>query len=204
MRLFVDSGQLAEIQNVMSFYSIAGVTTNPKITTEKDAEKIVETLQVPTSLQVDVYNDDVLDFAIRKHRMNSLYNIKVPVSHLNIAKQIIDSGVPLNLTLCFRLVHVIAAVNLKAKYVSIFVGRMLDNFEDAHDLIRSARRYIDLVGSETEIIAASIRNADHIELACKAGAHIVTVPTNVLKTAMDHELTKSGLADFNQYFGVFM
>ena len=200
MRLFIDSGNLDEIQDARKYFNIEGVTTNPKLASPEDVLEILEEFQLPTSLQIDTRDRNAVKFAIQKHMENPLYNIKIPVTSPDIAKQLIAADVKVNLTLCCRLTHVIAAVNLGARYVSIFVGRMLDNFLDAHDLIRISRKYIDSMGSSVEIIAASIRNADHIELACEAGAHIVTIPHKVLVSCLDHNLTYAGLSDMNQYF----
>jgi transaldolase len=201
MRLFVDSGSIEAIRKLMKYYNISGVTTNPKIATQVEIENIVEEFQLPTSLQIDVRNSEAaIHLATKKYLENALYNIKVPISHPNIGKVLIERGIQVNFTLCFRLAHVITAVNLSARYVSIFIGRMLDNFEDAYELVRASRKYIDSIQSKTEIIAASIRNADHIELACKAGAHIVTASPDTFISALEHDLTNSGLRDFEQHF----
>lgn len=201
MLFFADSANLESIKNLMKYYNISGVTTNPKIASEAQIDAILEEFQLPTSLQIDVRNPEAaIHFATKKHLQNSLYNIKVPISHPIIGKILIERGMGVNFTLCFRMTQVITGVNLGAKYVSIFVGRMLDNFEDAYELIRASRKYIDSMESKTQIIAASIRNADHIELACKAGAHIVTASPDTFINALEHDLTRNGLRDFEHCF----
>jgi len=200
MLLFADCGRLEPIRNLMRYYIISGVTTNPKIASD-EIDQIVEEFKLPTSIQVDVTDqEEAVHSATKRYLSNELYNIKVPISHLRIGKLLIERKIPVNFTLCFNLAQVVAAVNVGARYISIFVGRLLDNFQDPYEIIRSSRKYIDSCSSTAQVIAASIRNIEHLEIAAKAGAHIVTASPEVLLSAMEHEQTASGLKEFSQYF----
>ena len=200
MFLFADCGRLEPIRNLMKSYHITGITTNPKIA-GNEVDQVVEEFKLPTSIQIDVTDqEEALHSATKKHMSNQLYNIKVPISHLQLGKLLIERKIPVNFTLCFNLAQVIGAVNVGATYVSIFVGRLLDNFKDPYEIIRAARKYIESCSSETQIIAASIRNIEHLEIAAKSGAHIVTASPEVWLSAMEHEQTRSGLKEFAQYF----
>lgn len=200
MLLFADCGRLEPIRNLMKYYQISGITTNPKIVSN-ELDQILEEFKLPTSIQVNVLDpEDAVYVATKKHLFNPLYNIKIPISHLHVGKLLIERKIPVNFTLCFNLAQVISAVNVDASYISIFVARLLDNFQDPYEIIRASRRYIDSCGSNAKIIAASIRNIEHLEIAARAGAHITTASPEVWLSAMEHEQTTSGLKEFTQYF----
>jgi transaldolase len=51
-------------------------------------------------------------------------------------------------------------------------------------------------GHQVEVIAASIRSANHVTQAALMGADIATVPFSVLKNLVKHPLTDRGLDSF--------
>ena len=50
---------------------------------------------------------------------------------------------------------------------------------------------------KTKVLAASIRGPKHCVDAAKAGAHIATIPIDVLKQMVKHPLTDIGIQKFN-------
>ncbi len=72
------------------------------------------------------------------------------------------------------------------------------------DLIRTISEIFDIYGFETEIIAASVRNTIHVTDCALAGAHIATVPYQVLVQMTKHPLTDQGIEKFKKdYEAVF-
>ena len=72
------------------------------------------------------------------------------------------------------------------------------------DLIQDIVQIFDNYGLETEIIAASIRNPIHVTDCALAGAHIATVPYNVIVQMTKHPLTDAGIEKFQKdYRAVF-
>ena len=92
----------------------------------------------------------------------------------------------------------ILAANAGASYVIPFIGRLDDIGEDGVQLVANMVKIFKQYGLKTEIIAASIRNLDHVNQVMLAGAQIATIPTNVLEQMLLHPLTDKGLEKFLQ------
>ena len=107
-------------------------------------------------------------------------------------------GIKTNVTLVFSLSQAILAANAGASYVSPFIGRLDDIGEDGVQLVANMVKIFKQYGLKTEIIAASIRNLDHVNQVMLAGAQIATIPTNVLEQMLLHPLTDKGLEKFLQ------
>jgi transaldolase len=102
-----------------------------------------------------------------------------------------------NVTLCFSANQALLAAKAGATFVSPFIGRLDDTGIDGMELIREIRQIFDNYDAiETEILAASIRTANHVKLAALAGADIATIPPAVLGALVQHPLTDKGLAQF--------
>lgn len=100
------------------------------------------------------------------------------------------------MTLVFSLGQALLAARAGASYVSPFIGRLDDIGEDGVQLVRDMVKVFHNYNFKTEIIAASVRNAEHVNQVMLAGADIVTIPTKVLAELIQHELTDKGLAKF--------
>ena len=101
-----------------------------------------------------------------------------------------------NVTLCFSANQALLAAKAGAAYISPFIGRLDDINVDGMELIEEIRVIYDNYMFETEVLAASIRSANHVKLCALAGADVATVPPNVLKGLANHPLTDKGLAAF--------
>ena len=109
-----------------------------------------------------------------------------------------QEGIPVNMTLCFTVPQAILAARSGARYISPFVGRFDDISEDGIpqlvNVVEAMANYD--FGHECEVIAASIRSANHVTQAALMGADIATVPFGVLKKCIEHPLTERGLVSF--------
>lgn len=88
------------------------------------------------------------------------------------------------------------AARAGASYVSPFIGRLDDIGEDGVHLVENIVKAFKLYGITTEVIAASIRNLEHVEKVMLTGCQIATIPTKVLEQMIVHPLTDKGLAQF--------
>ena len=102
----------------------------------------------------------------------------------------------MNVTLCFSVNQAILAAKAGATFISPFVGRLDDINMDGMELISDIRQVYDNYGYETQILAASIRSANHITQAALIGADVVTAPPAVIKAMVSHPLTDKGLEQF--------
>ena len=126
--------------------------------------------------------------------------VKIPciAEGLKAVRILSAEGIKTNVTLVFSLSQAILAANAGASYVSSFIGRLDDIGEDGVQLVANMVKIFKQYGLKTEIIAASIRNLDHVNQVMLAGAQIATIPTNVLEQMLLHPLTDKGLEKFLQ------
>ena len=108
-----------------------------------------------------------------------------------------------NVTLVFSAVQGLLAAKVGATYVSPFIGRLDDIGADGVELVRQLRHIFDQYGYSTEIIAASIRHAQHVEQVALAGSDIATIPGDLIPKLWHHPLTDNGLARFEQDWAEF-
>lgn len=78
---------------------------------------------------------------------------------------------------------------------------MDDIGSDGLGLVKNLKTILSTYQYETEIIAASIRNLDHLVQSAVAGAHIATIPGSILPSLWNHPLTTSGIETFMKDWG---
>jgi transaldolase len=124
--------------------------------------------------------------------------VKVPLTWegLKACRAMTDSGIKINVTLCFSAVQAMMAAKAGAYFISPFIGRVDDVGEDGMELIRAIRTIYDNYDFKTEILAASVRHVMHVREAALSGADISTIPPAVFKQLLNHPLTDKGLAAF--------
>lgn len=126
--------------------------------------------------------------------------VKIPMTEagLKAVKVLSKEGVKTNVTLIFSASQALLAANAGATYVSPFLGRLDDIGAEGMTLVRDIAEIFDIYGTETEIIAASIRGPLHVIDAAKAGADIATIPFKVIKQMLKHPLTDQGIEKFKK------
>ena len=124
--------------------------------------------------------------------------VKVPMTTegLKAVKAFSDLGIRTNVTLVFSAVQALLVARAGATYVSPFLGRLDDIGHNGMDLIRQIAEIFAIHGIETEIIAASVRHSVHVTDAALNGAHIATIPANVIASLVKHPLTDQGIEKF--------
>lgn len=216
MKFFLDTADLDEIEEAASWGALAGVTTNPSLYAriggrladfERHIERICSIVDGPVSAEsVSMTRDDIVRDGERLAAIAPNVVVKVPtmVEGLAATRTLADRGVRVNMTLCFSVPQALLAARAGARYVSPFIGRFDDISEDGLaqiDGIVSALSNYDFSEStvkceKIEVIAASIRSANHVTQAALMGADIATVPFAVLKKMVRHPLTDRGLDSF--------
>lgn len=210
MKFFLDTADLAEIEEVASWGALAGVTTNPSLYARtggklEDFEghlvKICKLVDGPVSGEVTAEDRDGMieqGRALAALADNMVVKIPVGVEGLAATKALSEEGIDVNITLVFTVPQALLAARAGARYISPFVGRFDDIAEDGldqlDDIVTAIQNYD--FGHPVEIIAASIRSANHVTQAALMGADIATVPYGAMKKCMYHPLTEQGLEKF--------
>ena len=205
MKFFVDTAVVEDIKELNDYGLLDGVTTNPSLIAKsgRDFKEVIAEIcsfvDGPVSAEVAAMDYDGM-VAEGDHLAQIADNvvIKLPLTldGLKACRYFTNKGVKTNVTLCFTANQALLAAKAGATYISPFVGRLDDINIDGMDLIRDIRAIYDNYGFETEILAASIRSANHVKEAAIAGADVSTIPPSVIKGLAKHVLTDKGLEQF--------
>jgi transaldolase len=205
MKIFIDSGDLAEIKEAQLMGVIDGVTTNPSLLakagkpTKAVIAEICEIVDGPISAEVIATDKDgILREGRELAKIHRNVVVKVPLidEGLKAVRVFTQEGIKTNVTLCFSAAQALLAAKAGASYISPFVGRIDDTAGDGMDLIQQIVTIYDNYGFETEVLTASVRHPVHFVQAAMIGAHVATIPFKVIKQLLKHPLTDIGLAQF--------
>ncbi|WP_054007109.1 fructose-6-phosphate aldolase [Cypionkella psychrotolerans] len=205
MKFFVDTAEIKDITELNDYGLLDGVTTNPSLIAKSGRNfkeviaEICALVEGPVSAEVASMDYDGM-VAEGEHLAKIAKNvvIKLPLTlpGLKACRYFAQKGIKTNVTLCFSANQALLAAKAGATYISPFLGRLDDINIDGMDLIRDIREIYDNYGFETQILAASIRSANHVKEAALAGADVATIPPNVIKSLANHVLTDKGLEQF--------
>ena len=205
MKFFIDTANLDQIKEMQDLGIIDGVTTNPTLLSKEGAEpieqlkKICEIVDGPISAEVvGLKTEEMVNEAIELAKIAPNIVIKVPMTRDGIkAVKILEAeGIKTNVTLVFSQNQVLIAAKAGASYISPFIGRLMDDGQDEIDMLWETMEIIKAYNFKSEIIVASVRNSRHVIEAAKMGAHIATIPFNVLEKMFKHPRTDKGLDEF--------
>ena len=205
MQFFVDTADIDAIRELKALGMVDGVTTNPTLIGKSGRDifevtrEICELVDGPVSAEVVATEyDSIMGEAEKLMAIAENVCIKVPLTWdgLRACKKLTDDGTKVNVTLCFSANQALLAAKAGATYISPFIGRLDDLNIDGMELIGDIRTIYDNYGFATEILAASVRTANHMKDAALMGADVATAPPGVIKAMADHVLTDKGLEGF--------
>ena len=205
MKFFADTAEIADIRELAATGLLDGVTTNPSLIAKSGRDILEVTREIcdlvdgPVSAEVVATEAEAMITEGRKlAEIAPNIAVKVPLTWdgLRACKVLSDEGNMVNVTLCFSANQALLAAKAGATFISPFVGRLDDINIDGLELIADIRQIYDNYGFETQILAASIRSANHMSECAKIGADVATAPPAVIKAMANHVLTDKGLAGF--------
>ena len=206
MRIFLDTANIDQIKQAAKLGIVSGVTTNPSLMSKEgttDYESVVKTICsiIPGSVSAEVLAEDTKSM-IEEARIKASWapnvTIKIPATADGLAaiSTLSKENIEVNMTLCFSVNQALLGALAGTAYVSPFVGRLDDAGHDGMRVVKDIVEVFEHYELTTKVIAASIRHPLHCVAAAKAGAHIATVPHNVLMQMIRHPLTDIGVARF--------
>lgn len=209
MKFFIDTANLAQIQEANELGILDGVTTNPSLMAKegiKGTEAVMAHYKaicemVDGDISAEVIATDFDGMVEEGKRLAAIHPnivVKIPMikDGVKALKWFTDNGIKTNCTLVFSAGQAILAAKAGATYVSPFIGRIDDSSWDGIDLISQISHIYSIQNYKTEILAASIRNALHIVKCAEAGADVCTCPLSSILGLLKHPLTDIGLATF--------
>lgn len=209
MKFFIDTANLAQIQEAQDLGILDGVTTNPSLMAKEgiigaDAvkahyAKICELVDGDVSAEVlSVDYEGMIAEGEQLAKIHPNIVVKIPMTKdgVKALSYFSKKGIKTNCTLIFSAGQALLAAKAGATFVSPFLGRLDDISTDGLNLIDEIRTIYDNYGFETQILAASIRHSMHIIDCAKIGADVITSPLAPILSLLKHPLTDNGLAQF--------
>lgn len=206
MRIFLDTANIEHIRHGVRLGVVTGVTTNPSLVSREgrvDYRKLVQEIcaVVPGPVSTEVLGQDVETMVaeareIAQWAKNVVVKIPASLEGLEATSMLAKENIKVNFTLSFTLNQALLAAEAGAAFVSPFVGRLDDIGEDGMRVVADIVEYLDYYQLPAQVIAASIRHPQHCLMAAKVGAHIATVPYEVLLKMVRHPLTDIGIRRF--------
>lgn len=206
MKFFLDTADIAEIRELAATGLVDGVTTNPSLVHKSQRDffevlaEICDVVDGHVSAEVTATDaETMLEEGRALARVADNVVVKTPLTPdgLRACKQLSSEGIQVNVTLCFSPAQAILAAKAGATYVSPFVGRLDDIGTDGMALIADV---VDIFAGypefSTEVLVASVRHSQHVVQAARMGAHVATLPPQVLRAMFRHPLTDKGLEAF--------
>lgn len=205
MRLFIDTGSVAEVEEIAAWGVLGGATTNPSLLAKEEGEpgeiirRICDLVGGPVS--AEVVSQDVAGMVAEGRALRELHEhvtVKVPFCEVGLAAahELTGDGIPVNMTLVFSANQALLAAGAGATYVSCFMGRLDDISVDSGQVLGELVDCLRAGGMTSQVIAASVRHPEHVVTAARLGCEIATVPAKVLTQMLSHPLTTAGAERF--------
>ncbi|TXD37565.1 fructose-6-phosphate aldolase [Lujinxingia vulgaris] len=206
MKFFIDTADTSEIRTAAQLGILDGVTTNPSLIAKSGRPfkevilEICELVDGPVSAEVTATDTEGM---IREGREFASWAdnivVKIPLTPdgLKACKTLTDEGIGVNVTLCFSTNQALLAARAGATYISPFIGRLDDLGQSGMDLIEEiVAAYANYPNIHTQVLVASIRHPRHVAESALLGAHVATIPFNIIDKMFQHPLTDIGLEKF--------
>jgi transaldolase len=205
VKIFLDTGNLKDIEALVPLGIVDGVTTNPSLMAKEGGDpraiikNICELVQGPVSAEVVATEWQAMVAEGRElAAIDSHVVVKVPFTRdgVRACKVLAGEGIRVNVTLIFSATQALIAAKVGAAYVSPFIGRLDDIASDGMGLVRQIVDIFDAHQFMTEVLVASVRGPMHIVEAARMGADVCTCPVSVVEACFKHPLTDIGLEKF--------
>jgi len=205
LKIFLDTANISSIKNFVDMGVLDGITTNPTLIAKENRDfldLVSEILQiVPGPVNLEVVSQNMDGMLHEAHNLASLSPnvvVKCPMTSAGLVavKTLSKEGINTNVTLVFSPNQALLAAKAGATYVSPFIGRLDDAGHEGMKVIEDTLQIYRNYEIETQVLVASIRHPVHVVDAAKLGAHVATMPPDVLEKMVKHPLTDIGLKRF--------
>ena len=206
MKIFLDTANIEHVRHGVKLGVVEGVTTNPSLVSREGKVDYRELVQeicsvVRGPVSTEVLSQDAQGMVteareIARWAKNIVVKIPASLEGVQATSVLASENIKVNFTLCFTLNQALLGTAAGATFVSPFVGRLDDIGEDGMKVVADIVDYLDYHKLPTQVIAASIRHPQHCLVAAKIGAHIATIPYNILLQMIGHPLTTIGIERF--------
>ena len=205
MRFFIDTGSVAEVEEIAAWGVLSGATTNPTLLAKEEGDpgeaivRICELVDGPVS--AEVVATDAETMVAEGRALAGLHQhvvVKVPFSEpgLTATRELTSQGIPVNMTLVFSAAQALLTAEAGAAYVSCFMGRLDDISVNSEEVVREIVGALRPGDTGAQVLAASLRHPMHAVIAARLGCEVATIPAKVLRQMLGHPLTEKGIDKF--------
>jgi fructose-6-phosphate aldolase 2 len=211
MIYFADTANCAEIQDLIKFYPIDGVTTNPSLiaASGKPLSKIIpEILECIGNrmIHIQMISQDAENMLREARYYRNYFGLKdnfyakIPVTKegFRAMRLIKESGIKVTATAIFTEQQALMAAKTGADFVAPYVNRLDNIASHGVEVVSDIVEALTIYGYSTKVLAASFKNADQVYRVSLTGCHAVTLSYDILNTILSHPLTDKGVADFTR------
>lgn len=205
MKFFIDTADIKQIEEINSWFPLAGATTNPALVAKSGGNhhdlirSICNVVKGPVSAEVLATSaKEMLKEAKVLADLHSQVVVKLPLIQegLKATRELNAKNISTNLTLCFSALQALAAARAGATFVSVFVGRLDDIGLDGMEIVAQTIQIFSQYQVKTKVLVASVRHLSHVLSAAELGADFITMPPALFSQMVEHPLTDKGLAQF--------
>ena len=205
MKIFLDTANIESIKKFVDMGIVDGITTNPTLISREKGhpedimKEIVKIVKGPVNLEVVAINsEEMVEEGLRLKKFGENVIVKIPMTAdgLKAVKKLSENKIKTNVTLIFSANQALLAAKAGASYVSPFIGRLDDAGQVGMTVIKEIVQIFGNYGYPAEVLVASVRHPIHVIESATLGAHIVTLPPDILGKMLTHPLTDKGLALF--------
>jgi len=205
MKIFLDTANIDSIKKFVDMGIVDGITTNPSLISREKGhpedimKEIVKIVKGPVNLEVvGTKTEEMIEEGMRLKKFGENVVVKVPMTMdgLKAVRKFAENKIRTNVTLIFSSNQGLLAAKAGASYVSPFIGRLDDAGQEGMIVINEIVQVFSNYGYQSEVLVASVRHPIHVIQAGKLGAHVVTLPPDILSKMITHPLTDKGLSLF--------
>jgi transaldolase len=206
MKLFIDTGSVAEVEDLAAWGVLSGATTNPTLLAKEQGDpgdilrRICELVDGPVSAEVvSADPDGMVEEGRALASLHEHVIVKVPFSRAGLAatRELTTHGHRVNMTLVFSASQALLAGEAGSTYISCFMGRLDDLSVDSKAVLEEIVGALRPSDSHARVLAASLRHPLHAVIAARVGCEVATAPGKVLRQMLDHPLTDAGIERFS-------
>ncbi len=208
MELYLDSANLAEIEEAFQLGFLYGLTTTPTFMhrdghTDIDATIMKLADMVPV-LQVEALGQTKDEIISEAHRLlelgldpsKTVFKIPISLQGASACTALVNEGLQVNLHLIYTIQQAYIAMSAGATYICPLVGRLQDQGHDALGLVEQCVDAVNYYGYGSKVMFSSVRNSEHVRNALNIGVDACTIPWKVLRTLTDNHFTAIGTEQF--------
>ncbi|HET6727386.1 MAG TPA: fructose-6-phosphate aldolase [Nitrososphaeraceae archaeon] len=205
MKIFLDTASIESIKKFTDMGVVDGITTNPTLISKEKGHpedimrEIVRIVKGPVNLEVvATKTEEMIEEGLRLKKFGDNVVVKVPMTMdgLKAVRKLSEDKIKSNVTLIFSSNQALLAAKAGASYVSPFIGRLDDAGQEGMAVIKEIVQIFKNYDYQSEVLVASVRHPIHVIEAGRIGAHIVTLPPDILGKMLSHPLTDKGLSLF--------